>query len=242
MMVRGDRTDAAPLFPLEHEMRFQQLLEADGIPVAARLRLGRRSARVRDRRRARREQLRRRPPTTQRAAVMDEYMGILARSTARPRAVRARRHHARADARASRGWSASTCTSPATAPPRRGPTRSSSSVLGWIDRNPVDTQRPRGARGVGLGPVPPAGRPRHRHPRPRARPPRRSDDGPRRVPHARHRARLRRHERAVRPVREALRRAGRPRRDHAPPLRVHADEPDGRSTPRSPRRRPRPTT
>ena len=34
VMVRGDRTDAAPLFPLEHEMRFQQLLEADGIPVA----------------------------------------------------------------------------------------------------------------------------------------------------------------------------------------------------------------
>ena len=33
-MVRGDRTDAAPLFPLEHEMRFQELLEADGIPVA----------------------------------------------------------------------------------------------------------------------------------------------------------------------------------------------------------------
>ena len=39
-MVRGDRTDAAPLFPLEHEMRFQELLEADGIPVAARVRLG----------------------------------------------------------------------------------------------------------------------------------------------------------------------------------------------------------
>lgn len=34
LMVRGDRTDAAPLFPLEHEMRFQELLEADGIPVA----------------------------------------------------------------------------------------------------------------------------------------------------------------------------------------------------------------
>jgi aminoglycoside phosphotransferase (APT) family kinase protein len=33
LMVRGDRTDAAPLFPLEHEMRFQQLLEEDGIPV-----------------------------------------------------------------------------------------------------------------------------------------------------------------------------------------------------------------
>ena len=45
-MVRGDRTDAAPLFPLEHEMRFQELLEADGIPVAARLRLGRRATRA----------------------------------------------------------------------------------------------------------------------------------------------------------------------------------------------------
>lgn len=33
LMVRGDRTDAAPLFPLEHEMRFQQLLEEGGIPV-----------------------------------------------------------------------------------------------------------------------------------------------------------------------------------------------------------------
>lgn len=33
LMVRGDRIDAAPLFPLEHEMRFQQLLEEGGIPV-----------------------------------------------------------------------------------------------------------------------------------------------------------------------------------------------------------------
>jgi aminoglycoside phosphotransferase (APT) family kinase protein len=33
LMVRGDRIDTAPLFPLEHEMRFQQLLEEGGIPV-----------------------------------------------------------------------------------------------------------------------------------------------------------------------------------------------------------------
>jgi len=33
LMVRGDRTATAPLFPLEHEMRFQQLLEEGGIPV-----------------------------------------------------------------------------------------------------------------------------------------------------------------------------------------------------------------
>ena len=37
-------------------------------------------------------------------------------------------------------------------------------------------------------------------------------------------------------------RAGRPRGDHAPPLRVRADEPDWCSTPRWPLRRPRPTT
>jgi aminoglycoside phosphotransferase (APT) family kinase protein len=33
LMVRGDRTATAPLFPLEHEMRFQELLEEGGIPV-----------------------------------------------------------------------------------------------------------------------------------------------------------------------------------------------------------------
>ena len=53
IMVRGDRTDAAPLFPLEHEMTFQQLLEADGIPVAHVYGWSDDPTRVRDRRRAR---------------------------------------------------------------------------------------------------------------------------------------------------------------------------------------------
>lgn len=33
LCIRGDRTDMEPIFPLEHEMRFQALLHARGIPV-----------------------------------------------------------------------------------------------------------------------------------------------------------------------------------------------------------------
>ena len=35
LVVRGDRTDMPPIFPLDHEMSFQQLLHAHGIPVPA---------------------------------------------------------------------------------------------------------------------------------------------------------------------------------------------------------------
>lgn len=34
LMLRGDRTDVPGVFPLEHEMKLQQLLDARGIPVA----------------------------------------------------------------------------------------------------------------------------------------------------------------------------------------------------------------
>lgn len=34
LMLRGDRTDVPGVFPLEHEMKLQQLLDAHGIPVA----------------------------------------------------------------------------------------------------------------------------------------------------------------------------------------------------------------
>ena len=78
IMVRGDRTDAAPLFPLEHEMRFQELLEEDGIPVphvygwcdeprafvTAAVGGSNNFEHARE---------------GERVAVMDEYMGILAR-------------------------------------------------------------------------------------------------------------------------------------------------------------------
>ena len=138
-MVRGDRTDAAPLFPLEHEMRFQELLEADGIPV---------------------------PHVygwvdEPRAFVIDVVPGennfddVHRRAArggdgrvhghprphprARPRALRRRRHHACAHAESSDA-SASTSTWRATAPPRCGPDPFLEFCLGWIDRNPVDTQ------------------------------------------------------------------------------------------------------
>src|SRR2546421_661117 len=78
IMVRGDRTDAAPLFPLEHEMKFQQLLEEDVITVAhvygwsddPR-------AFVTDF--APGENHFEAATDAERASVMDEYMGILAR-------------------------------------------------------------------------------------------------------------------------------------------------------------------
>ena len=35
LCVRAERSDMALIFPLEHEMRFQSLLEERGIPVAA---------------------------------------------------------------------------------------------------------------------------------------------------------------------------------------------------------------
>ena len=128
LMVRGDRTDAAPLFPLEHEMRFQQLLEEAGIPVPHVYGWSDEPrAFVTDR-----------VPgdphfdaatDAERAAVMDEYMGILARihalevePFARIVASCGRRR------RASRDRSAWACTSAGTGARSSAPTRSSSSA------------------------------------------------------------------------------------------------------------------
>ena len=78
LMVRGDRTDAAPLFPLEHEMRFQQLLEEAGIPVPHVYGwIDEPRAFVTDR--VPGEPHFDAATDAERAAVMDEYMGILAR-------------------------------------------------------------------------------------------------------------------------------------------------------------------
>jgi len=35
VLVRGDRTDMELIFPLEHEMRFQQVMHNQGLPVPA---------------------------------------------------------------------------------------------------------------------------------------------------------------------------------------------------------------
>ena len=74
-------------------------------------------------------------------AVMDEYMGILARiHAARPRAVRARRHHPRRRARAQSGRVGLDVYVAGYRATKVRPDPFLEFCLGWIDRNPVDTQ------------------------------------------------------------------------------------------------------
>jgi aminoglycoside phosphotransferase (APT) family kinase protein len=78
LMVRGDRTATAPLFPLEHEMRFQALLEQGGVPVPhVHGWIDDPRAFVTDR--VGGENHFDAATDAERESVMDEYMGILAR-------------------------------------------------------------------------------------------------------------------------------------------------------------------
>ncbi len=138
IMVRGDRTDAAPLFPLEHEMKFQQLLEEDGIPVphvygwsdeprafvtdavpgAAHFE---------------------RATEAERVAVMDEYMGILARIHALDPDRYARAGIVRAATPARSGTVGMDVYEDGYRRTKVRPDPFLEFCLGWLARNPVDT-------------------------------------------------------------------------------------------------------
>jgi aminoglycoside phosphotransferase (APT) family kinase protein len=138
VMVRGDRTDAAPLFPLEHEMRFQQLLEADGIPVAhvygwvdeprafvIDVLPGENNFDA--------------ATDEQRAAVMDEYMGILARIHALDPEPYVRAGITRAPTPSQSGRVGLDVYLAGYRATKVRPDPFLEFCLGWIDRNPVDT-------------------------------------------------------------------------------------------------------
>jgi aminoglycoside phosphotransferase (APT) family kinase protein len=138
LMVRGDRTDAAPLFPLEHEMRFQQLLEADGIPVAhvhgwiddprafvIDVVPGENNFDA--------------STDAERVAVMDEYMGILARIHALDPEPYARAGITRAATPRQSGRVGLDVYVAGYRATKKRPDPFLEFCLGWIDRNPVDT-------------------------------------------------------------------------------------------------------
>jgi aminoglycoside phosphotransferase (APT) family kinase protein len=138
VMVRGDRTDAAPLFPLEHEMRFQQLLEADGIPVAHVY------GWVDDPRAfvidvVPGENNFDTSTEEQRAAVMDEYMGILARVHALDPEPYAQAGITRAATPRQSGRVGLDVYVAGYRATKKRPDPFLEFCLGWIDRNPVDT-------------------------------------------------------------------------------------------------------
>jgi aminoglycoside phosphotransferase (APT) family kinase protein len=140
IMVRGDRTDAAPLFPLEHEMIFQQLLEADGIPVAHVYGWS-------DDPRAfvidvvPGENHFDAATDEQRAAVMDEYMGILARIHQLDPEPYVRAGITRAPTPSQSGRVGLDVYVAGYRATKVRPDPFLEFCLGWIDRNPVDTQR-----------------------------------------------------------------------------------------------------
>jgi aminoglycoside phosphotransferase (APT) family kinase protein len=138
LMVRGDRTDAAPLCPLEHEMRFQQLLEADGIPVAhvhgwiddprafvIDVVPGENNFDA--------------STDAERVAVMDEYMGILARIHALDPEPYARAGITRAATPRQSGRVGLDVYVAGYRATKKRPDPFLEFCLGWIDRNPVDT-------------------------------------------------------------------------------------------------------
>jgi aminoglycoside phosphotransferase (APT) family kinase protein len=138
VMVRGDRTDAAPLFPLEHEMRFQQLLEADGIPVAHVY------GWVDDPRAfvidvVPGENNFDAATDDQRDAVMDEYMGILARIHALDPEPYIRADITRAATPNGSGRVGLDVYLAGYRATKVRPDPFLEFCLGWIDRNPVDT-------------------------------------------------------------------------------------------------------
>jgi aminoglycoside phosphotransferase (APT) family kinase protein len=138
VMVRGDRTDAAPLFPLEHEMRFQQLLERDGIPVAHVYGwVDEPRAFVIDV--VPGENNFDRSTDAQRAAVMDEYMGILARIHALDPEPYARAGITRAATPGQSGRVGLDVYVAGYRATKQRPDPFLEFCLGWIDRNPVDT-------------------------------------------------------------------------------------------------------
>jgi aminoglycoside phosphotransferase (APT) family kinase protein len=138
LMVRGDRTDAAPLFPLDHEMRFQQLLEADGIPVPHVYGWS-------DEPRAFVTAVAPGEPhfehatDEQRVAVMDEYMGILARMHALDPEPYARAGIVRAATPALSGQVGMDVYVAGYRATKVRPDPFLEFCLGWLARNPVST-------------------------------------------------------------------------------------------------------
>jgi aminoglycoside phosphotransferase (APT) family kinase protein len=139
LMVRGDRTDAAPLFPLEHEMHFQQLLEADDIPVAhvygwvdeprafvIDVVPGENNFDA--------------ATGDERAAVMDEYMGILARIHSLDPEPYARAGITRALTPSQSGRVGLDVYLRGYRATKVRPDPFLEFCLAWIDRNPVDTR------------------------------------------------------------------------------------------------------
>jgi aminoglycoside phosphotransferase (APT) family kinase protein len=138
VMVRGDRTDAAPLFPLDHEMRFQQLLEADGIPVAHV------HGWVDDPRAfvidvVPGENNFDASTDDERVRVMDEYMGILARIHQLDPEPYARAGITRAASPSGSGRVGLDVYVRGYRATKVRPDPFLEFCLGWIDRNPVDT-------------------------------------------------------------------------------------------------------
>ncbi len=138
LMVRGDRRDSAPLFPLEHEMLFQQLLEEQGIPVphvygwcdTPRAFVTERVAG---------ENNFDHDTDAQRDAVMDEYLQVLARMHALDVEPFARAGIARAATPSDSGKLGMAVYERGYRQTKQRPDPLLEFSLAWIARNPVDT-------------------------------------------------------------------------------------------------------
>lgn len=139
LVIRGDRTDVPGVFPLEHEMKLQQLLDAHGIPVAkvygwcgdprafaiARVPGENHFEGVSD---------------SERDAVMDDYMAILANMHALDVRPFAEAGIARAATPQQSGLVGMIAYETSYRRTKRRPDPFLEFFLGWLSRNPLDNR------------------------------------------------------------------------------------------------------
>ena len=138
LVVRGDRTDMPLIFPLAHEMTFQRLLGANGIPVAAvRGWIDEPMAYVMDR--VGGDEHFGATTDTDRAAAVDDYLAILARLHALPLEPFAAAGIQRAADRADAGLVGLRRYEEHYRALKAHPDPFLEFCLGWLRRNPIDT-------------------------------------------------------------------------------------------------------
>lgn len=139
LCIRGDRTDMQPVFPLEHEMRFQALLHERGIPVpkiygwidAPRSFVMERVAGLPDFERS---------SEIERRAVVDDYLQILARLHALDLGPFLEEGILRASAPGQSGTFGMGCYERCYRAAKRHPDPFLEFCLGWLRRNPPDSR------------------------------------------------------------------------------------------------------
>lgn len=139
LVVRGDRTDMPLIFPLDHEMAFQQVLGAHGIPVASvRGWIDEPMAYVMDR--VGGQEHFPDTPDDERKSVVDDYLAILARLHALPLEPFEAAGIRRADNPADAGLVGLRRYEEHYRSLKTHPDPFLEFCLGWLRRNPLDTQ------------------------------------------------------------------------------------------------------